>query len=166
MADDIFLRFLKTLPEREQKLYLFLTSYHEMLHKFGGAGDKDPISNAFKVEITKLVEMSNSPIYEPHQKRDERAEKSVEKLTSKAREAKLKVVREIDRQLDDKLGGWASSFSDDEDEDTEKRLDDSSDLSSHDGDEKGILVTDTQILTAMLDNEESTVQIVTPVSTA
>jgi hypothetical protein len=130
-----------------------------MLHEFA-TDDVSQISTVLETEINKFLEVSNSPIYETHVKRDERAEKSASQAKP-PKVDKFKVVREIDAQLDDKLGKWASSFSDDDEED-EKRLDDSSDLSSHDDDERGIPLAEPSILTEMLNDAESTVQIVSP----
>lgn len=60
-------------------------------------------------------------------------------LTASSRDFKLSVIRDIDKQFDEKLGEWASSFSDSdyntEDEkpvDFTKRLANASDLSSDD----------------------------------
>lgn len=137
-----FLRFLKKLSYRDRKLYILLESYRSALTKYNDADEllqteaSSLLSAFFETEIYKLLESSvNPPIYESH--RNDRAERSV----SLKKPDKLSLIRDIDKQFDEKIGEWASSFSDDEKDVTEeqqpidaltKRLSNASDLSSDD----------------------------------
>lgn len=160
-AEVTFLRFLNKLSTRDRKLYILLESYRNSLIKFNDANEVSQFeasslfSDFFESEISKLLESSILyPIYESH--RNDKAERSVsvkkslinkpDKLeTSRfliqnpSRDFKLSVIRDIDKQFDEKLGEWASSFSDSEDNpedeppvDVTKRITNASDLSSED----------------------------------
>lgn len=144
-AEVTFLRFLKKLSPRDRKLYILLESYRNSLTKFNNANDVSQVEAAslfsefFESEISKLLESSiQYPIYESH--RNDKAERSVSVKKSVINKPdKLSVIRDIDKQFDEKLGEWASSFSDSEDNpedeppvDVTKRIANASDLSSED----------------------------------
>jgi hypothetical protein len=151
-AELNFFRFLKKLPPHNRNLYILLQSYRDCLSKFNNLDTESQLeafsvlSEVFETDIinlieshTGLVESPNpaSPIYEAI--RNERAE--VSKSSSNINKPdRLAVIKSIDKQFDDTLGEWGSSFSTSGDDeplftpetsDSIKRLSNASDLSSH-----------------------------------
>jgi len=141
------IQFLKKLPQRERNFYLLMNSYNLHLNNLSHCNNETQqegsklLSEFFESEILKLVvnevQSTPAPFYENHITIDEKAEKSTSEIN------KFKIVNLADKEFNEKLGEWASSFSnsDDENDTNEKRLANESDLSSSSDNEQ-----DTKIL--------------------
>jgi hypothetical protein len=140
------IRFLKSLPQKQRNFYLLMNAYNLTLNELGDRypdNDNDSkqegvklISEFFETEISRLLETSSSPFYESQTTRNEKAEKSIpDKLNIIDQ---MNAVNLADDEFDEKLGKWASSFSDSDDETNKKdrRLANESDLSSDDEDQE------------------------------
>lgn len=154
-----FFRFLKKLPSHDRTLYILLQYYRDSLIRFNDLNGEcqleavSALSDVFEPDIlnllqtrTGVVELTTPvpPIYEAI--RNERAEVSSTSSTLLNNKVdKLAVIRSIDKQFDDNLGEWGSSFSNSDDSeepvykedppklqasDSIKRLSNASDLSS------------------------------------
>jgi hypothetical protein len=118
--DAIFICFLKKLPQRERNFYILMKSYRQSLDELNKCDLStmkdgfDVLSDCFEGEINRILENSKSAIYENQAMRNEDAEQSTS--------GKLNIIDDmqglkfIDDQFDKKLGTWASSFSDEDDE--------------------------------------------------
>ena len=101
------LEFVQTLPQRDQRMFFLIQAYRDYLSKFDNAldyirRDANCIFTEFYEEQAKKI-IDNSLIYEINHRRNDDAEKSVPITRSK--------LASIDKQLDEKFGEWASSFS-------------------------------------------------------
>lgn len=124
----MFFRFLQKLPKRDRNLYLILNQYHETMAKFNSVGDIslwnqiEELAHQFEEDILVVVNTTNPPIYDAHHRKED-AEPSI---------PRPKPLAKTDVEFDEKLGAWASSFSESEEDDDPKRFADNSDLSSRD----------------------------------
>ena len=110
MSNIRFFRFLNTLPEQTRDVYCLLQAYKDFL-------SITPIVDEFTEELySSVISCFESKINEYVTDSKLNTKQHTESLYSNKDsielEDKYKVVRELDKQFDDKLGAWASSFSD------------------------------------------------------
>lgn len=108
MSSEIaFFRFLKSLPRKERNLYLWLNCYREQLSK------SDNLEAELRNEMQSLLKELFETEIKPSEDNliSEIKPKSSPKPAAKVR---YPHIDKAERELDEKLGSWASSFSDDD----------------------------------------------------
>lgn len=107
------IRFLEKLPEKERKFYLLMNAYNLSLNGFYECSDDIKqegfalISKFFETEINDIIEKSSST-------RHTRNKKDKDINVSDV----MKIVESADIEFDKKLGEWASSFSNSDDDES------------------------------------------------
>lgn len=125
-SDRNFIMFLGSLPTKDRNFYLLMQSYQYNLIK---CGKYDPdtqkeairiVTDFFEPEISRFSSFtfkkySCKKLYN-HKTTDNNSEttNNNSKISTREKSSILPITL-IDEQLDEKLGGWASSFSDSDD---------------------------------------------------
>lgn len=112
---------LKTLPAKERNFYFMMQAYEHALTNLNNYNDKERvepsklISEFFINEITRILS-HKSPVYNSQDTQNDHAEKSETVDKIQVIEV-MQAIKATDSHFDDKLGQWASSFSNESESD-------------------------------------------------